>query len=166
MAKNLAVRHGPRFTGPDGMTAKQARFVVEYVQCGGQGSLAAERAGYSSPAQSAYGLLRLPAVRAAVDERVLLMVEEGKACAMATLLDVARNGRNESARVAAASKLAQIGRLIPEKDEQNQGDSKPISQWTVEQLMDLASRGRQAMAIQSSPVIDVTASECSEILND
>ena len=51
----------------DGLTEKQRRFCEEYAANGGNGTKAAEAAGYSQPAEQAYENLRKPQITTAIE---------------------------------------------------------------------------------------------------
>ena len=140
----------------DSLTAMQAAFVRAYVLNGGRQTDAAREAGYQDPGARAWELMRLPHVRAAIDESVAIRCEEGRAVAMATLIEVAREGSNENARVSAAKALATIGGLVKPQQTQDM-DKKPLSDMDVDELAAFIGKARAALAVADGRVIEVEA---------
>lgn len=148
--RELARASDGTFAGITGLTDKQGQFVTHFVACGGDRVKAAELAGYSSPAQDAYRLMRLPHVLAAIRaEREREIMTKGAATAWATMQDLMTNARYtgavkfqaarwtlEAAGSGLAAHRAALG--LPDSD-------KPLSEMTLTELDAFMSAGRQAL---------------------
>jgi hypothetical protein len=138
------------FTGPAGLTEKQAAFVKAFVELGGTATKAAEVAGYADPRTSSWGLLRLPHIQAAIRaERERTIMTEGASIAWATMKDLMQNPKYtgavkfqaakwtlEAAGSGLAAHRAALG--LPDGD-------KPLSEMTLAELDAFLAAGKQAL---------------------
>ena len=148
--KSMARGSDGTFIAPSALTDKQGQFVLAYVRNGGLATKAAEDAGYASPKNAAYDLLRLPHVLAAIRaERERSIHTEGANIAWATMKDLMQNPRYtgavkfqaarwtlEAAGSGLAAPRAALG--LPDQD-------KPLSEMTLAELDAFMSAGRQAL---------------------
>ncbi|MDE2183480.1 MAG: terminase small subunit [Alphaproteobacteria bacterium] len=104
----------------DDLTAKQSRFVCEFVERGGKPGDAADAAvaaGYARPGHAgraaarsrAHELLRTPAVLKALHEERARRLSAGAVLGVRTLMDLCQNARSEQVRLSAAKELVDRG---------------------------------------------------------
>lgn len=95
----------PNFAG---LTTLQSRFVRAFVEQGGRDAkAAAEIAGYSEGSLSAVGsrLMRIPAVREAVQAEMLAAIGDAAPSALASMKHLSQHAKSEMVRQVAAKDL-------------------------------------------------------------
>lgn len=152
-----------RFISGRGLTHKQRSFVSAYVLNGGNGTTAAETAGYSHPRTDAYHLLRLPHVIDAIrQERGVSIETEGACMAWATMQAIMRDPQYSGAVKFQAAKwtLEQSGHgLAAQRAQLGLPSDKPLSEMNLQELEAFITAGGvalQALQQQRANTIDVT----------
>lgn len=128
-----------RFVGRSELTELQANFVAAYTENGGMAIMAALAAGYApATAKDASGhLLQNPKVRAAIAERVAVLIEtEGAVIGYKVLSEIARdeNAPPNVRRLAARDLLVMAGYGRAQPKAQDAPGSKPLAEMTRQEL--------------------------------
>ena len=132
------------------MTEKQRAYVVEFAKNGGNAKAAAEAAGYTSGDAAVWVLRRNPAVVAEIRRAMgALVMSEGVAVGVSTLLEVARDrGQSGAARTSAATKLVEMGGFLARHGQGGAAqvaEQKAPSEMSVAELDQVAAGLLQAM---------------------
>lgn len=95
------------------LTAKQRKFVTEYVANAANMSEAARRAGYAveSAGQTGHKLLKLPHVIAAIREEAEKLLNSNVIIGAQTIVELAKNAQSETVRLQAGQTLLDRGGL-------------------------------------------------------
>ncbi|MEI6644331.1 MAG: terminase small subunit [Novosphingobium sp.] len=127
------------------LTDQQAHFVHHFVSMGCTPTEAARAAGYGSPGQEAYRLMRKAHVIEAIRrEQDRLINTDGVRIAYKTLVEVMQDkGAAASARVSASRTVWEAARLFS-KDAGHR-DDKPLQELSAEELADQIKRFDQAL---------------------
>lgn len=131
---------------------------VDVMASGATQTEAARQAGYSSPGNAGYHLMRLPHIAAKVRAEILATIgTEGVSVAWQTLKEVMQDKKAPAAaRVAAADKTLKVAGLLDKQGKGSAPDkSKPISEWTVEELENAIGGIERALDNERN-TIDVT----------
>lgn len=150
-----------RFAGAQ-LTPMQREFAYQYVINGGNGSKAAEAAGYANPPQDAHRNLRLPHVQHEIflcRQRYLGdLATKALPVVKGILEDDEAPGklRLEAAKMV----LHQAGHVAPKAPEAaGEQDERPMSEWTTDELAEFIEQGKQALAIAQQPTLEGEATE-------
>lgn len=168
-----------QIVGTKGLTEQQATFCREIVTNGGKQTVAARRAGYSSPRQEAHRLLQLPHIIAAIRSLQASAFTPLASAALATLADIMTTRHTatdatgqpmldpETGRPlkvwtyapklrleAAKTSLDRAGHIAPKAAEAQDNRDAPMSEWSVERLEAFIRKGQAALAGAANPLIE------------
>lgn len=131
------------------LTEKQAAFVGLYVELGGQQTKAAELAGYADPGASAYRLMRLSHVQAAIRGEQSRLVLQGGAKGLKWMVGALDDPKLAGAvRFQAAKWLAEAAGHGLAAQRANLGlppTDKPLSEMTLDELDTFIAAGKRAV---------------------
>ncbi len=139
-----------RFVRNDGaLTAKQRSWVVAYVANGGNGTLAAEMAGYDYPREAACKAMQNPQVMAAVRRERSMVLESGACLALGVMQklmaddDINPETRFKAARwtLEAAGHGAVHSAKLPAEVE-----DKPLSEMSIAELDAFINQGHDTLS--------------------
>jgi hypothetical protein len=127
------------------LTEQQAHFVHHFVSMGCTATEAARAAGYGSPGQEAYRLMRKTHVIEAIRrEQNRLINTDGVRIAYRTLLEVMQDkGAAASARVSASRTVWEAARLFAKDADRR--DDKPLQEMSADELANQIKRFDQAL---------------------
>jgi len=152
MEKTL-VRPRTAFAPGIDLTPKQRQFVVCLVRNGTTPTQAARDAGYNHPKVSAFDLLRLPHITAAIrHERQRYITGELASIATGTLRQILTDSEAPAAaRVQAARTVLEMSGEIGRK-KQDGDEDKPLSELSADELSRLIDRWTEERAALAKPV--------------
>jgi phage terminase small subunit len=137
------------------LTPRQKEFVHNLVHLGELPTVAARKAGYSQPRNSAYAMIRLPHIHMAIrQERARYFDVDLANVAAGTLKQIMLDAEAPAAaRVSAARTVLEVTREIGRRQE-DPTDDRPLNEMSADELTDLIEQWkgeRAAIAVTLDP---------------